>query len=230
LEHDAKDWSTVSSNKAEADGHLVVRKICAEKLLLAGHGGEGEKWVSVVNGVRLLLLAGRGGEGENQRATSLSSSTRWWYLMVLPRDAAAPLCSGSRGGDQDWEMAGSGGGVEDGEASRVEIHKRRLPAPLLSSADGATPHLLSCSSQDLSSSNIGGFPDFSTAHIAASAPSGSVPGVEKVAVAARSTMVSAEEDLIAFPIFPQGPFRKKQGLHCNFLLFLDLACICNLPS
>jgi hypothetical protein len=43
--------------------------------------------------------------------------------------------------------------------------------------------------------------------------------VEKVAVVARSTMASAEKDLITFSDFPRGPFCKKQGLFCNFYFF-----------
>jgi hypothetical protein len=83
-------------------------------------------------------------------------------------------------------------------------HRRCFSRP--KSAEGATSHLLSCNSQDLSSSSVGGLSACSTARIAASTPSGFIPGVEKVAVAARSTMVSAEKDLIAFPQFVRGLF------------------------
>lgn len=230
MEHEAEDWSTAPQNKAEADGHQVVRKICAVKLLLAGHGGEGERWYGGVKGAWLLLLASRGGEGGKQRGAFLSSPTRWWFLVVLPLDVVVSLGFGSCGGDQDWETAGSGGGGEDGKASLAEVLKRRLSSPLLFPADGATPRLLSWYSQDLSSSSVGGFPAFSTALSAASTPSGFVPGVEKVAVAARSTMVPAEKDLIAFPEFMRGPFRKNQGLLCNSFSFWVLLVICNLPS
>jgi hypothetical protein len=208
----------------------VVRKIRAVKLLLAGHGGEGERWYDGAKGAWLLLLAGRGGEGGKQRGAFLSSPTRWWFLVVLPLDAAVPLDFGSCGGDQDWETAGSGGGGEDGEASPAEVLKWRLSSPLLFPADKATPRLLSSYSQDISSSSVGGLPAFSTALNAVSTPSGFVPGVEKVAVAARSTMVSAKKDLIAFPEIMRGPFHKKQGLLCNSFSFWVLLVICNLPS
>jgi hypothetical protein len=103
-----------------------------------------------------FLLAGRGGEGGKQRATFLSSSTRWWFVVLLPLDDAVLLRFGSRGGDQDWETAGSGGGGEDDEASLAEIPKRRHSSPLLFLADGATLRLLSSNSEDLSSASVGG--------------------------------------------------------------------------
>jgi hypothetical protein len=75
-EQGVEEWATMSLNKA------VVLGTFADRLLLAGHGGEEKMRSSVVCCAVKLLPAGRGGK-ERPSITASYVWHGWWFVLTM---------------------------------------------------------------------------------------------------------------------------------------------------